>query len=195
MKGVKTVTESLMHCGQAIQPRLLEDLILKSPETRSTDIETPPLRDLPTAKGESDGMLLYISRTKTARFATLRFANSQGWLGLDGAEPNILSTAIDSLSDITELVRTGRYTSLFRILISWITNLDTAVVQLMTDAHPGVLAIYTHWLMLLIVAEELWWIGDMGRAGIRDVLHVIGSLQTTDLAPVLSWPQEVLDMQ
>jgi len=68
-------------------------------------------------------------------------------------------------------------------------------VQLMTDAHPGVLAIYTHWLILLIVAEELWWIGDMGRAGIRDVLHVIGSLQTTDLAPVLSWPQEVLDMQ
>lgn len=65
----------------------------------------------------------------------------------------------------------------------------------MTDAHPGVLAIYTHWLILLIVAEELWWIGDMGRAGIRDVLHVIGSLQATDLAPVLSWPQEVLDMQ
>jgi hypothetical protein len=62
-----------------------------------------------------------------------------------------------------------------------------------TDAHPGVLAIYSHWLMLLIVAENLWWIGDIGRAGIRDVLHVIGGLETNDLAPVLSWPREILD--
>jgi hypothetical protein len=45
--------------------------------------------------------------------------------------------------------------------------------------------------MLLVLAEDLWWIGDMGRAGIRDVLHVIGEL-TNDLAPVLSWPREML---
>jgi hypothetical protein len=139
-------------------------------------------------------MLLYISRTKSARFATLRFANSQGWLGLDGTEPNILSTAIDSLSSKTELVCTKRYTSLFRILVSWMTNLDTAVVQMLTDVRPGVLAIYTHWLMLLTLVEDLWWIGDMGRAGIRDVLHVIGG-STNELAPVLSWSKEILGVK
>jgi hypothetical protein len=61
----------------------------------------------------------------------------------------------------------------------------------LTDGHPGTLAVYAHWLMLLVLAEDLWWIGDMGRAGIRDVLHVIGEL-TNDLAPVLSWPREML---
>jgi hypothetical protein len=74
------------------------------------------------------------------------------------------------------------------------TNLDTAVVQMLTDVRPGVLAIYTHWLMLLTLVEDLWWIGDMGRAGIRDVLHVIGG-STNELAPVLSWSKEILGVK
>lgn len=88
----------------------------------------------------------------------------------------------------------GQYASLFRTLISWIADLDTAVVQMMTDAHPGVLAIYTHWLMLLTIAEDLWWIGDMGRAGIHDVLHVTRGA-ANDLVAVLSWPKELLEIK
>lgn len=190
-RGVKTVHESLLRSGQTIQPRILEDMIPKSP---MVDSDGAVLPDSPAASSRSGEILLYISRTSSARFATLRSANSQGWLGANGLEPNVLSAAIDDLSGITERVCAGQYTSLFRVLVGWSTNLDTAVVQMLTDSHPGVMAIYTHWLILLTLAEDLWWIGDMGRAGIRDVLHTIGG-STNDLAPVLSWPREVLHMK
>lgn len=179
LRGVKIIHDSLLQSGQAMHPKILQDMTMRPPSAHSAE------------SSRSSEVMLYISRTRSARFATLRFANSQGWLGLDDTNSNVLSTAIDKLSDITELVCAGRYASLFRIIISWIANLDTTVVQMMTDAHPGVLAIYTHWLMLLTLAEDLWWIGDMGRAGIRNVLHVTRG-SANDLVPVLSWPREIL---
>jgi hypothetical protein len=188
LKGLNTTHESLLRSGQAIQPRLLHDFL---PRSLGADIDSPNLHESSAASGQSGNTLLYISRTRSARFATLRFAHSQGWLGFDSTEPDTLSTAIDNLSRITDLICAGQYKSLFRALFSWIADLDTAVVQRLTDGHPGTLAVYAHWLMLLVLAEDLWWIGDMGRAGIRDVLHVIGEL-TNDLAPVLSWPREML---
>jgi hypothetical protein len=191
LKGLDTAHESLLRSDQAIRPRILHDLV---PTSLEADIDSPTLHESSAASGQSGNTLLYISRTRSARFATLRFAHSQGWLELNGTEPDILSAAIDDLSRITELVCAGQHTGIFRILFSWIADLDTAVVQMMTDAHPGVLVIYAHWLMLLVLAEDLWWIGDMGRAGIRDVLHIIGG-SASDLAPVLSWPQEILHVK
>jgi hypothetical protein len=191
LKGLNTTHESLLHSDQAIQPKTLRDIV---PTSLGAEIDSPTLHKSSAAREQSDNTLLYISRTRSARFATLRFAHSQGWLGLNSTEPDIhfiLSAAIDNLSRITELVCAGQHTGIFRVLFAWIADLDAAVVQMMTDAHPGVLAIYAHWLMLLVLAEDLWWIGDMGRAGIRDVLNVIGG-STSDLAPVLSWPREML---
>lgn len=193
LRGVKTVHESLLQSGQAMHPRILQDMIMRPPSPHSAENDRPLSLESSTASSRSSEILLYISRTSSARFATLRFANSQGWLGLEGSKSNDLSTAIDKLSDITELVCAGRYASLFRIVISWIADLDTVVVQMMTDAHCGVLAIYTHWLMLLTLAEDLWWIGDMGRAGIRDVLSVTRG-SANDLVAVLSWPKELLQI-
>lgn len=194
LRGVKTVHESLLRSGQTIQPRILQDMIMRSPAVPATETDSPCSPALHAASSRGRDMLLYISRTSSARFATLRFAESQGWFGRNDMKPDALSDAIDSLDKITELVCAGQYESLFRILISWIGNLDATVIHTLTDAHPGVLAIYAHWLMLLILAEDLWWVGDMGRAGIRDVLRVVGS-ETNELAPVLSWPRETLDME
>jgi hypothetical protein len=194
LRGVKTVHESLLRSGQTIQPRILRDMIMKSPAVPATEISSPCTPASPAASSRNKEMLLYISRTSSARFATLRFAVSQGWFGRDDTRPGAFSDAIDGLEKITELVCAGQYESLFRILISWIGKLDTTVIHMLTNTHPGVLAIYAHWLMLLVLAEDLWWVGDMGRAGIRDVLRVVGG-ETNELAPVLSWPKEILDMK
>lgn len=170
LRGFKTVHESLIRSGRVLQPRILQDMVPENPEKLEF---APHQSDWPTVGyiDETSPILLYFRNTQQPRFATLRFGNLQRWFGVDEAVAAQFSAAIDGLCDITERVCANRYDSIFRTVVSWIGDLPESIVQMLVDHHPGALAVYTHWLMLLLLIEDLWWIGDMGRAGIQSALQ------------------------
>ena len=47
--------------------------------------------------------------------------------------------------------------------------------------------------MMVILVEDLWWVGDMGRAGIREVVNMC-SEAGSDSDAMLAWPRMMLDM-
>ena len=48
--------------------------------------------------------------------------------------------------------------------------------------------------MLMAVAEDLWWLGDMGRAGIQAVVELI-PWTNTDLQRLIERPRQLLTLK
>lgn len=139
-------------------------------------------------------LLAYVRRTQQQRLATLRFAHSQDWFDSSRAHHEVFAKAIDDLSYVTGRVCGMEVASLFRVVVAWIAQLPETLINLLKEDHPGMLAIYTHWLMLAVLVEDLWWVGDLGVSGIRAALAVLAKTEN-DLAPVLTWPREMLELQ
>lgn len=78
LRGVRIVHESLLQSGQAMHPKILQDMIMRRrpPSAHSAERDSPILLRSPTASSRNSDILLYISRTRSARFSTLRVANS-----------------------------------------------------------------------------------------------------------------------
>lgn len=64
--------------------------------------------------------------------------------------------------------------------------------MLESGSHP-VLAVYAYCLTLKVLVDDLWWVDDMGRAGIRDVI-VICSDADRDVRSLLIRQQQELDV-
>ena len=64
---------------------------------------------------------------------------------------------------------------------------------MLEGVFPPALAVYAHWLMLMVLVEDLWWIDDMGRAGIRDIIARCSDADR-DVRSLLIWPQQMLDV-
>lgn len=185
LRGVKTVHTNIITSGQTVDPVLRLDM---APEW--------PLRNdaAPSSPSDSstgiDILLAYIERTKDERFAALRDLISCGQVGLDQEDRISCLAALETLADITTQVCEMKGRSVFRVLGSWIGRLSPRDVQMLESGHQAVLAVYAHWLMMLVLSEDLWFIGDMGRAGIRDVIEATSS--SSEVSYVLQWPREVL---
>ncbi|EME86756.1 uncharacterized protein MYCFIDRAFT_77423 [Pseudocercospora fijiensis CIRAD86] len=191
LKGVPTVHAALLASSASLHQNLLDDMFMKPPSSpASVHHDQMALKN---TGGRHAPLLAYVERTRQQRFSTLRFALEQGWLDSGGTYQAALAAVIGSLSDITDSVCNADYASLFRLLFSWAAQLPDAAIRLLDQHHTGMMAVHTHWLMLLILIEDQWWMGDMGRSGIRAALAILKEAEN-DLAPVVSWAREALDM-
>ncbi|KXT02128.1 hypothetical protein AC578_5938 [Pseudocercospora eumusae] len=191
LKGVPTVHATLLASSVSLHENLVDDMCMEAPSS-----PTSLNRDSMALKNISDRhapLLAYVQRSRQQRFSTLRFALEQGWLDSVGTYQEALTEVIDSLSGITDRVCNADYASLFRLLFSWAAQLPDAAVRLIEQNHTGMLAVHTHWLMLLILIEDQWWIGDMGRSGIRAALAILSEAEN-ELASVVSWAREASEM-
>ena len=64
---------------------------------------------------------------------------------------------------------------------------------MLVGGSPPALVVYAYWLMLMVLVEDLWWVGDMGRAGIREV-NAECSDADCGVRSLLIWPQQMLDV-
>lgn len=56
-----------------------------------------------------------------------------------------------------------------RSIFTWPCRVSSTFVELLKHEYKPALAVYAHFLVFTIVLEEIWWIGDMGRSGLRDI--------------------------
>ena len=64
------------------------------------------------------------------------------------------------------------------------------------ESNASALAVYAHWLVLVTLVEDLWWVKDMGRAGIREIIAMSAKVlddNEDEVDSLLYWPQCVLD--
>lgn len=61
-----------------------------------------------------------------------------------------------------------------RFLMAWVLPLDDTYVKLLAEKDVIAMAVYAHFLAYVILLEDLWWVGDLGVATIRNILEGFG---------------------
>lgn len=82
----------------------------------------------------------------------------------------------------------------FQLLTSWPTRVSKPVVEMLTGCDKFALVVYAHWLMFIVLARNTWWIGDMGAAGIRQVLFLLKG-EDEEMMALMEWPRKVLCLE
>lgn len=189
LRGVRIVHTSLLKLDQEVNSNIKQDMMPDLfPCTRACS--AGPIR---SSKGKV--MLAYIQQTHAQGFEMLYAALYDGTLNFaEDANPGALA-AIRCLERITEHVcRWDEMSSLFRAVCEWPGNLAEDFVRQLTQCHVPALIIYAHWLMLVTLAEDLWWVGDMGAAGIRAVAKLVAGTDGT-LLELLQQPLQLLALE
>ncbi|KAK3716131.1 transcription factor [Vermiconidia calcicola] len=78
-------------------------------------------------------------------------------------------SAIDILQQIFDHVCSSNIHNLQRAILAWPVWVPQRVVDLVTSRNHLALLIYAHWLTLVVLLEDSWWVDDMGRSGIADI--------------------------
>ena len=187
LRGVQTVHTSLLRSDLKVDPMVKQDMM---PELLFSGQQ--PAGPLPMFSGDTAYRLAFIRRTRLERFETLYKALTDGTLSLGKHDAAL--AVIDSLVRVTDhICEWDNMNSLFRALCTWPGELPEEFVQMLTQCHLSALVIHAHWLMLVVLAEDLWWVGDMARKGIRAVVEIIPKTDVK-MHALLERPRQLLSL-
>ncbi|EMC95825.1 hypothetical protein BAUCODRAFT_505599 [Baudoinia panamericana UAMH 10762] len=190
LRGVRTVYTAMVEAKQDIDPLIKRDMV---PEVVPEVSTAGPVAEVSCTSSITSGMrsiLDAIQCSQHERFSLLRDA-CHAVIDDEYAEDYL--AALANLIEVTEHICSGRLNSLFRSLCTWPGRLSKSFVMLLTTLHPAALALYSHWLLLVVLAEDMWWMGDMGRAGIGAVVELLLKLDPSVLA-LVEWPRRIMMM-
>ena len=137
-------------------------------------------------------LLDFIRQTAFERFDAQKAAVHRCWKSLGAKNAGHILNAVHLLYQVTEHVCSKQVHSLRRAIFSWPAHLSSEFVELLTHGTPLALAVHAHWLMLVVLLEELWWIDDMGRAGIQEIAQMCENA-SSDVQLLMTWPKAMLD--
>lgn len=185
IRGVLPLFQTILQAGHDIDDCLKTDM---TPEIGAMGV-IAPCSSIDNGMYQST-LFHFISNTKDERFAALSNAlwTSQSKLTFDSLEA--VRAALDDLLVVTEHVCSGNAHSLYRALCTWPAKLSQGFIDMLLGMDSLALTIYSHWLMLVVLAEDLWWIGDFGRAGICEVVEVCSD-DSPSIQALLQWPLEL----
>ena len=184
LRGVKTSYGAVFEAGRPVDETFMKDMTLQLCHHQQT---------AQMAVRCKNPCFHYIQRTRREFFDALRSTLGRGWSSLGDQEIEDLGAAIDLLYQITEQICTQQIQRLLRTICTWPANIPKGFVDMLLGGFPPALAVYAHWLMLMVLMEDLWWIDDMGRAGIRDVIAICSNADP-DVRSLLIWPQQMLEV-
>ena len=183
LRGVKTSYDAVVEAGRPVDEMFMKDMTPQlcyhqpSPQTDVDSCQKPCFR--------------YIQQSRRAFIDALRSALHRSWTSLGEEKTADLGVAIDLLDQVTVQVCSQQSQSLLRTICTWTAHIPKGFVDLLTGRCPPALVVYAHWLMLMVLVEDLWWIDDMGRAGIRDIVAICSDADR-DVRSLLLWPQHML---
>lgn len=190
LRGVRTAHRAAMESGQAIHPTIMQNMI---PEISLSSHNIDP-STLANEVHSRHPLFAFVQRTSQERFEALHTAINKRRPASDKKHYDDLHAAIGTLYEVTEHICAGEVHSLFRAICTWPAKVSKDFMEMLTDCHPLALAVYAHWLMLVILIEDLWWIDDMGKAGIRQVVDIC-SKASSDIQGLMEWPRRSLDFE
>ena len=183
VRGVKATWIAIVESGKKINDIVARDMAADPPSINLTT----------TSRGHRDGhrpVFDYFLRLRWERFHALRAALRNSQALLDEYQSEYLGAAVDLLYEISGHICSDEVPSLFRIVCKWPGHVSNGFVDMLMDGSPLTLAIYAHFLMSVVLVEDLWWVSDMGRAGIRDVV-AMSKNAGSDIDALLRWPQHM----
>ncbi|KAG8531261.1 uncharacterized protein KY384_004619 [Bacidia gigantensis] len=181
VRGVKPSYDAANEIGKSIDEIILKDMAPKSLDWLSS--HDPAIRQ--------QSYYHYIQQTSQERFDALHNLLDGHWSRFEEDKIEDLGAAIDMLDEVTQRVYTPQVHSLFRVLCTWPGAVPKNFVEMLLAGFLPALAVYAHWLMLVVLVEDLWWVGDWGRAGIRDVVAMCSEAEP-DVQKLLMWPERML---
>lgn len=184
LRGVKTSYTAVVEAGRPVDEIFRKYMTPQVCNHRSTSQMDMRSKDL---------CFRYIQQSRRGIRDALRSTLHNDWSFLEDQETEDLGTAIELLYQVTERAYSQQSQSLLRIICTWAADVPRGFVDMLVGGLPNALAIYAHWLMLMILVEDLWWVGDMGRAGIRDIIAICSNADC-DLRSLLICPQAMLDL-
>ena len=190
LRGVKATYVAILESGQGVAEMAVRDTVLK-PLSTGRPLDTLAADIGPGYKHAS---FPFFTLSRHERFDALRTTLQESWLSLGDDKVRDLGSAIDLLWQVTEHVCSQEVHSLFRAILFWPDSVSKGFVDMLTNGCPPALAVYAHWLMLVVLVEDLWWVDNMGRSGIREIINMCSDADS-DVRVLLRWPQLMLAME
>lgn len=185
LSGIKTIHHSILESGQVLDPTLRLEMI---PPWQSGNHSAIGENGSPVAP-EVYQLMAYIQETQQERFAALHVLVLGSFLDLSDEQQVHCLHAIQVLQEATNQIQLVERQNLTRVLGACIANMHSEFLNMLVQQNHVALAIYAHWLMMLVLTEDLWVIDDMGRAGIRAILDTVDE---PAMEPALSVPRNAL---
>lgn len=184
LRGVKTSYLAIIESGRPIDEILLKDMAPR------LCCHQPTPR---TGRGYQHPCFRYIQQSRREFFDAVTSTLDRDWSSFGDPMAEDLRVAINLLYQVTERICSQRVQNVFRTICTWPAEIPRGFVDMLADVFPPALAVYAHWLMWMILFEDLWLIGDMGRAGILDVIAICSNAEP-DVRNLLIWPRHILDV-
>lgn len=190
LRGMKTSYITVVEAGGYVSEMVKRDL---EPELRPLECLESQLSHW-TKSGSKNAYFRVIQGSAQQRFDALQAAvlNAQGYL--ENGRFNTLSAAVTLLYEVTGLVCSYVEVDTFRAVCIWPRDLQKGCIDMIMDGEPLALAVYAHWLILVATVEDLWWVGDMGRSGLHDILKMCSDAGG-EIRELLYWPQRILNLK
>lgn len=184
LRGVKTSYDAVVEAGRPVDEMFMNDMILSL-------CHHQPLPQMDV--GCQTPCFRYIQQSRRAFVDALRSALYSDWRSLGETKTADLGAAITLLDQVTAQVCSQQPQCILRTICTWVAEIPKGFVDLLTSRSPPALVVYAHWLMLIVLVEELWWIDNMPRVGIRDVIAICSdAADDSDIRSLLRWPQGML---
>ena len=184
LRGVKASYISVLEAGHPIDEVYIRDMI------RLPHYQQPTPR---MAVRYNDSCFCYLERSRRESIDALRSTLGRDWGSLGDHETENLRLAIDRLHYVMEQICSQKLQCPFATICVWPAAIPKGFVDMLVGGSALALAIYAHWLMLMVLMEDLWLVGDMGRAGIRDIIARCLNADRS-VRRLLIWPQQMLDV-
>ena len=182
-RGVKTSYVAVVEAGRPVDEMFMKDMMpqlcYQLVPRMGVGCQKPCFR--------------YVQESRRGFIDALRSTLHGDWSSLGDQKTEDLGVAIDLLHQVTEQICSQQLQSLLRTICTWPADIPRGFVDMLVGESPPALVVYAHWLMLMVLVEDLWWIDDMGRAGIRDIIAICSDANR-DVRSLLTWPQQMLEV-
>lgn len=148
--------------GSAVMHKRYQDSVNTVSETLANELMAGSSTPRTTTQSyKLSSHFRYIEQTHQDRFASIREALAARSSVLDVNQADDVDTAICALDSITEELCSNRVLSLLHSLCLWPCRIPKGFVDMLVSGNLLALAVHAHWLMFVVLAEDVWFIGGM----------------------------------
>jgi hypothetical protein len=202
MRGTSTVHIHYYNSDETPNEVMARDLGPEQPYSGNASIDAGWERT--RLRFELHPQFSYIKTTRQARYSALFEALETRRSILQPGQADEILAAINLLVSVTDMMCCGEQVyGVMRIIGRWPANISRGFVEMLTAGYlPDgslsagslfALAVHAHWLMLVVLTEQVWFMDDMGRYGITEISALCDAEPLADVErSLMEWPKKML---
>lgn len=189
--------------GNAVVMQTVEDSRMSSQATLYSQDMTPEMVPHTTYEGRDSSIdnrlepppaLNALRQARVSSLFSLRRFLAESRSCLPDERHAQYTAAVDLLDEVMSYTCIfPRIRSFVRVIFIWPTKMPAEFSEALTRGDKFALITYAHWLMLTVLLEDLWIVGDMGRAGIFEIVARSGDWSDEE-QKLLLWPRRMLSV-